>query len=314
MGKRVVMIGVENGYPIGQDIANVRKFYDLGARYITLSHSGHNQICDSSSDPTPLHNGLSDFGRKVVAEMNRLGVQRVFLLGGTKTLTAQVVNDIHTKVSPTVEVVRIEGRDRTATAAEIALKARQENGAVLSKMAFVCNGWKFADALAASPVAASGNAPILLTHAASLDASVSTAIDALGITDVVILGQTSSVDTPVENALGASPMRAQSAAETNRLLLAIALLGSVAMVCIAALLWDGNDRGLLALGAAAASAFIAQALVKNGTLPPGRDPAHHRVRSASVILPPDVAFKEAAKEALLAREGVGQTVAMQVTR
>ena len=70
------------------------------------------------------------------------------------------------------------------------------------------------------------------------------------------------VRTPVENALGASPMRAQSAAETNRLLLAIALLGSVAMVCIAALLWDGNDRGLLALGAAAASAFIAQALVK----------------------------------------------------
>jgi membrane dipeptidase len=74
-GKRVVMIGVENGYPIGEDLANVKKFYDLGARYITLSHSGHNQICDSSSDSTPpLHNGLSEFGRKVVAEMNRLGV------------------------------------------------------------------------------------------------------------------------------------------------------------------------------------------------------------------------------------------------
>ncbi len=74
-GKRVVMIGVENGYPIGDDLANVKKFYDLGARYITLSHSGHNQICDSSSDRTPpLHNGLSEFGRKVVAEMNRLGV------------------------------------------------------------------------------------------------------------------------------------------------------------------------------------------------------------------------------------------------
>ncbi len=50
----------------------------------------------------------------------------------------------------------------------------------------------------------------------------------------------------------------------------------------------------------------AQALVKNGTLPAGRDPVHHRVRSASVILPPGVPFKEAAKEALLAREGVAQ--------
>ncbi len=74
-GKRVVMIGVENGYPIGEDLSNVKKFYDLGARYITLSHSGHNQICDSSSDQTPpLHNGLSEFGKKVVAEMNRLGI------------------------------------------------------------------------------------------------------------------------------------------------------------------------------------------------------------------------------------------------
>jgi membrane dipeptidase len=74
-GKRIVMIGVENGYPIGEDLGNVKKFYDLGARYITLSHSGHNQICDSSSDSTPpLHNGLSEFGRKVVAEMNRVGI------------------------------------------------------------------------------------------------------------------------------------------------------------------------------------------------------------------------------------------------
>jgi membrane dipeptidase len=74
-GKRIVMIGVENGYPLGEDLANVKKFYDLGARYITLSHSGHNQICDSSSDTTPpLHNGVSAFGKKVIAEMNRLGI------------------------------------------------------------------------------------------------------------------------------------------------------------------------------------------------------------------------------------------------
>jgi hypothetical protein len=68
--------------------------------------------------------------------------------------------------------------------------------------------------------------------------------------------------TPVESALGASPMRAQSASETNCLLLATAVLGSVAMVCISVLLWQGNDRGLLVLGAVAALAFVAQALVK----------------------------------------------------
>jgi len=73
-GKRVFMIGIENGYPIGTDLSLIRKYYDLGARYITLSHSGHNQICDSSGPAQPMHNGLSPFGRQVVAEMNRLGI------------------------------------------------------------------------------------------------------------------------------------------------------------------------------------------------------------------------------------------------
>ena len=73
-GKRVIMTGVENGYPMGKDLANLRKFYDLGARYVTLSHSDNNQLADSSSARAPLNNGLSDLGRQVVAEMNRLGM------------------------------------------------------------------------------------------------------------------------------------------------------------------------------------------------------------------------------------------------
>jgi len=74
-GKRVIMTGVENGYPAGEDLANVRAFYDRGARYISLTHSGHNQIGDSSSEPNPpRNNGLSPFGKQVVAEMNRLGM------------------------------------------------------------------------------------------------------------------------------------------------------------------------------------------------------------------------------------------------
>ena len=76
-GKKVAIIAIENGYALGEDIANVEKFHNKGARYITLSHIGHNQICDSNLNPHGekiLHNGLSDFGKEVVHEMNRLGM------------------------------------------------------------------------------------------------------------------------------------------------------------------------------------------------------------------------------------------------
>ena len=73
--KIAIYIGLENGYPLGKDITKVKKFYDLGARYITLSHSANNEICDSSTDPNgPEHGGLSEFGKEVVQEMNRLGM------------------------------------------------------------------------------------------------------------------------------------------------------------------------------------------------------------------------------------------------
>lgn len=73
MGKRAIYIGMENGYSIGNDLSLIKRYYDLGARYITLCHTGNNDICDSSTDK-PEHNGLSAFGKQVVAEMNRLGM------------------------------------------------------------------------------------------------------------------------------------------------------------------------------------------------------------------------------------------------
>jgi membrane dipeptidase len=74
-GKISAFIGLENGYPIGKDITRVKQYYELGARYITLSHTRNNDICDSSTDPKgPEHNGLSDFGKEVVKEMNRIGM------------------------------------------------------------------------------------------------------------------------------------------------------------------------------------------------------------------------------------------------
>lgn len=74
-GKIAAFIGLENGFPIGRDIKKVKYFYDLGARYITLSHTKNNDICDSSTDPAgPENNGLSPFGTDVVREMNQLGM------------------------------------------------------------------------------------------------------------------------------------------------------------------------------------------------------------------------------------------------
>ncbi|MGB3149408.1 MAG: dipeptidase [Maribacter sp.] len=76
-GKKVAMIGVENAYPIGEDLTDFEKYHELGARYISLSHNGHSQFCDSNTgeaDSLWLHNGLSDLGKKAVTEMNRLGI------------------------------------------------------------------------------------------------------------------------------------------------------------------------------------------------------------------------------------------------
>ena len=73
-GKISLPMGMENGAPIGDDIKNLQYFYDRGIRYITLTHSKDNQICDSSGDTTHTWNGLSPFGREVVKEMNRIGM------------------------------------------------------------------------------------------------------------------------------------------------------------------------------------------------------------------------------------------------
>ncbi len=67
-------LGMENGEPIEGDLDNLRHFFDRGIRYITLTHSKNNHICDSSYDKKKTWNGLSPFGRDVVAEMNRLGM------------------------------------------------------------------------------------------------------------------------------------------------------------------------------------------------------------------------------------------------
>jgi membrane dipeptidase len=75
-GKKVALMGVENGYPIGEEIARVKEFYDRGARYMSLTHNGHNQLADSHTGERDgwKSNGLSPLGKQVIAEMNRLGI------------------------------------------------------------------------------------------------------------------------------------------------------------------------------------------------------------------------------------------------
>jgi membrane dipeptidase len=73
-GRISLAMGIENGSAIEGNLANVKHFYDRGIRYITLAHSKCNHICDSSFDEERKWHGLSPFGVKVVAEMNRLGM------------------------------------------------------------------------------------------------------------------------------------------------------------------------------------------------------------------------------------------------
>jgi len=76
-GKKVAMIGVENAYPMGLDTSNVRKYWERGARYVSLAHNGHSQFSDSNTgefDGTTLHNGLSNLGKEVIGLLNYYGV------------------------------------------------------------------------------------------------------------------------------------------------------------------------------------------------------------------------------------------------
>lgn len=85
-GKKAIFLGIENGYALGKDLSNLTLFKNMGVSYITLCHNGDNDICDSAKGNHE-HNGLSDFGRKVVTEMNRLGIIVDISHAGDKTVS-----------------------------------------------------------------------------------------------------------------------------------------------------------------------------------------------------------------------------------
>jgi membrane dipeptidase len=134
-GKLVAAIGIENGYIIGHDLSLIGKFYDLGARYMTLAHTSNNDICDSSTDQRgPEHNGLSAFGREVVREMNRVGmmvdvshVSKQCMLQATALSTSPVIGS-HSSTTAIANVPRNFDDEM--------LRAIAANGGVMQTVAF----------------------------------------------------------------------------------------------------------------------------------------------------------------------------------
>ncbi len=84
-GKLAIMRGIENGYAIGKDLSNVKRFRKRGVVYMTLCHNGDNDICDSAARTNNEHGGLSPFGREVVSEMNRVGMMVDLSHGGMRS-------------------------------------------------------------------------------------------------------------------------------------------------------------------------------------------------------------------------------------
>lgn len=136
-GKLVTVIGMENGFIIGKDLSLLKTYYDLGGRYLTLAHMGHNDIADTSTPspdgPAEEWGGLSPFGEQVVAEMNRLGmmvdvshISKKAALAAMRVSKAPVIAS-HSSVQALANVPR-NMDDET-------LQALKENGGVIQIVA-----------------------------------------------------------------------------------------------------------------------------------------------------------------------------------
>jgi membrane dipeptidase len=136
-GRKVALIGVENGYPIGTDIRRVKEFYDRGGRYMSLAHNGHSQLADSNTgerDGVWLHNGLSDLGKQAIAEMNRLGIM-VDLSHPSKAANLQAIALSKAPVIASHSAVRALC-DHSRNMDDEQLLALKKNGGVIQTVAF----------------------------------------------------------------------------------------------------------------------------------------------------------------------------------
>ncbi len=136
-GKKVAMIGIENGYPMGEDISRIKEFYDRGARYMSLAHNGHSQLCDSNTgerDSVWLHGGLSDLGREVIAEMNKWGMM-VDLSHPSKAANMEMMRLSRAPVIASHSAARTLN-DVSRNMDDEELMMLKENGGVIQTVAF----------------------------------------------------------------------------------------------------------------------------------------------------------------------------------
>jgi len=139
-GKKVALIGIENGYPMGTDLGRLTEFYERGGRYLSLAHNGHSQLSDSNTgerDGKWLHNGLSELGRKAIAEMNRLGI----MVDVSHPSKASIMQTIALSKAP-VMASHSSARalaDHSRNMDDEMLMALKKNGGVVQTVAF--NGY-----------------------------------------------------------------------------------------------------------------------------------------------------------------------------
>jgi membrane dipeptidase len=136
-GKKIAMIGIENGYPVGMDIGRVREFAERGGRYMSLAHNGHSQLSDSNTgerDDVWLYHGLSDLGREVIAEMNKWGIM-IDLSHPSKEANLEMMALSRAPVIASHSGARALG-DVSRSMDDEQLMALKENGGVIQTVAF----------------------------------------------------------------------------------------------------------------------------------------------------------------------------------
>lgn len=137
-GKKIAVIGVENGYPIGLDVKRVKEFYDRGARYMSLAHNGNSQLADSNTgekDGYSYNNGLSDEGRQVIAEMNRLGIM-VDLSHPAKGANLEAIRLSKAPVIASHSAIRALAPSVSRDMDDEQLEALKKNGGVIQVVGF----------------------------------------------------------------------------------------------------------------------------------------------------------------------------------
>ncbi|MGE3277764.1 MAG: dipeptidase [Vicinamibacterales bacterium] len=136
-GKKVALIGIENGYPIGTDISRVKEFHDRGGRYLSLAHNGHSQLSDSNTgerDNDWKYNGLSDLGREVIAEANKWGLM-IDVSHPSKASMMQTVKLSKAPIIASHSACRALC-DHSRNMDDEQLLALKENGGVIQMVAF----------------------------------------------------------------------------------------------------------------------------------------------------------------------------------